>query len=137
MQEPPKEERKSITAAIAESETRELDFDPTARIEAVKYLLSEIPRLKKEGNTQEQIQETLKDYFEQYPELFKKIYSGEDLAQLELMIKMMSHIERNELTPHQASVIVGRHLANEYIPADILNDRKPNGKSSRKKAKRD
>jgi hypothetical protein len=137
MQQPPKEERKSITAAIAEAETRELDFDPADRISAVKVMLREIPRLKEDGKTQEQIQETLKEYFEQYPELFKKIYSGEDLAQLEVMLKMMTHIERSELTPYQASVIVGRHLANEYIPADILNDRRPDGKPSRKKAKCD
>jgi hypothetical protein len=118
-----KEERKSLTESIAEAEARGLDFDPATRMKDVEYLLKNIPRLKSEGKSKTEIQEKLSDLYEKYPELFKKIYAGEDLAQLELMMKMMIHMERNELTPHQASVIVGRQLANDYIPDELKNEK--------------
>ncbi len=134
---PMKEERKSIKEALAESEARELDFDPTDRIAAVNKLMQEIPALKKEGKTLQEAQEALGDLFEQYPELFKKIYAGEDLSQLELMMKMMAHMDRRELTPHQASVIVGRQLANQYIPADLMKKEAAAAAAASRKKKKD
>ncbi len=117
-------EKKTVKEAIAESEARGLDFDPSARIEAVNKLMSEVPRLKESGLTLNQVKKELGELAEQYPELLKKIYEGEDLKQLELMMKMMEHMERRELTPHQASVIIGRQLANEYIPTHLQEKEK-------------
>ncbi len=116
---PPKEDRKSIKEALAESESRELDFDPSERIKAVNTLLEEVPRLKSEGKTLQEAQDEKKELFEQYPEIFKKIWSGENIEQLQFMMTMMEHMDKKELTPHQASVIVGRQLANKYIPEHI------------------
>jgi hypothetical protein len=115
----PQFDKKSITEAIAESEARQLDFDPSDRMKIVGELLKSITKMKKDGLTLQQVQETLGDLYMQYPELSKKIYSGEDMGQLELMMKMMEHMNRKELTPHQASVIVGRKLANDYIPPEF------------------
>jgi hypothetical protein len=109
-------DKKSIKEAIAESEARELDFDPSDRMKSVARLMEDVPRLKAAGKTQEEIKTELGPIYEEFPELFKKVYAGEDLGQLALMMKMMEHMDKRELTPHQASVIIGRHLANEYIP---------------------
>jgi hypothetical protein len=119
LSQPPTEDRKSIKEALAESEARELDFDPAARVRVVKQLLAELPRMKAAGKTMENVQEEMSDLYEQYPEIFKKIWSGDDLDQLHFMIKMMDHMEKRELTPHQASVIIGRQLANTYIPDNL------------------
>jgi len=112
-------EKKTVKEALAESEARGLDFDPSARISAVNTLLKEVPRLKNEGRSLDAVKKELGELAQQYPELVKKIYGGDDLKQLELMMKMMEHMEKRELTPHQASVIIGRQLANEYIPENL------------------
>ena len=112
-------DRQSITEAIAEAKTRNLDFDATERSMTVKQNILTMVEMIREGQTEEQIRKELAPFVEKYPELFKKVLSNDDLTPLQNMINLMDRMAAGSLSQHDASVIVGQGLAKAYIPKDL------------------
>jgi hypothetical protein len=112
-------DRQSITEAIAEAKTRNLDFDATERSMTVKQNILTMVEMIRAGQTEEQIRKELAPFVEKYPELFKKVLSNDDLTPLQNMINLMDRMAAGSLSQHDASVIVGQGLAKAYIPKDL------------------
>ncbi len=112
-------DRQSITEAIAEAKTRDLDFDPAERSISVKQNILRMVEMMRAGKTEQQIREELTPFVEQYPELFKKVLSNDDLTPLQNMMNLMDRMAAGSLSQHDASVIVGQGLARAYIPKNL------------------
>lgn len=112
-------DRQSITEAIAEAKTRDLDFDPAERSISVKQNILRMVEMMRIGKTEQQIREELAPFVEQYPELFKKVLSNDDLTPLQNMMNLMDRMAAGSLSQHDASVIVGQGLARAYIPKNL------------------
>jgi hypothetical protein len=116
---PPGLDRQSITEAISEAKDRSLDFDPSERAMTVKQNILKMVELMREGKTEKQLREELAPFVEQYPELFKKVLSNDDLTPLQNMMNLMDRMAAGAMSQHEASVIVGRGLADAYIPKNM------------------
>jgi len=114
---PPPVERKKIQEAIKEAETRELDFNPSTRATFIREKVGITELLRRKGLNEAQLREhpDLIDFVEKYPELFKKIISGEDMSMLRNMLNMLDKMSSGNISQHNASVVIGKELASRYI----------------------
>lgn len=112
-------ERKSAQEALRESEDRALDFDATTRSSFLKTAVNQVLVMKSEGKSEEFIRAAVPDMVAQFPELFRKLLSGEEITPLLGMIALLDKIGAGEVSHHGASVAVGRALADRYMPENI------------------
>jgi hypothetical protein len=114
---PPPVERKKIQEAIKEAETRALDFNPATRASFIREKVGTIELLRRKGLNEKQLEKhaDLSDFVEKYPELFKKIISGEDISMLRNMLDMLDKMGSGNISQHNASVVIGKELASRYI----------------------
>ncbi len=113
---PPALDRRSVQESMAEAAARPLDFDPATRARYIIDHVNIIKRLIAADKTEAEIRSQVGDFALSHPELFKKILAGEDLSQLAGMIRMLEQMGRGSVTQHQASMIVGTHLAEQFLP---------------------
>ena len=115
------EDRKNIRDAIAEAESAPLGFLPKERAAFVRSMVGTIANLREQGKSVEQIQEQFPEFAREYKNLFETITSpsGYDKQNLKVMLAMLDRIGDGQLTQHQASVIVGKKLADQYITPTI------------------
>lgn len=118
--EPPKMEKKSLTESIAEAESAPISFDPSTRSKFIKENIERILQYKKDGIDDKTIFTKCSEFAEQFPELFKKILSGDDMSTLATMLQMLDKMGEGKLSQHQASVVIGKKLANDFI-TPIIN----------------
>jgi hypothetical protein len=115
------EERKNIRDAIAEAESAPLGFQPKERVAFVRSMVATITSLREQGKTIEEIQEQFPEFARDYKNLFETITapSGYDKQNLKVMLALMERMGDGQLSQHQASVIVGKKLADQYITPTI------------------
>lgn len=91
-----------------------------SRSEDLKLNIEKIKTLRAEGKTKEEIQKEVSRFADDYPALFKMLFST-DLQQgsLNTMIAMLEKMGTGELSQHQASVIVGQRLHDVFIKPKI------------------
>lgn len=118
--EPPKMEKKTLTESIAEAESKPIGFEPEARSKFIRENIERIIQYKKDGIDEKDIFKHCSEFAEQFPELFKKIISGDDMSTLNVMLSMLDKMGQGSISQHQASVVIGKKLANEYI-TPIIN----------------
>jgi hypothetical protein len=112
-------ERKSAQEALREAEERPLDFDATARSSFLKDAVNQVLLMKSEGKSEDFIRAAVPEMVARYPELFRKLLSGEEITPLLGMIALLDKIGTGEISHHGASVAVGRALAERYMPENI------------------
>lgn len=115
----PPEQRKSISEATREAESRALDFDPNERASYVRRMLRDIALWMSQGDSEQVIMERVPDFAEQYPRLFKALINREDLSPIQSMLAMLDKMGEGSLSQHQASVIVGKRLVDRYITPQL------------------
>jgi bacterioferritin (cytochrome b1) len=113
--EPPKMDKKSLTESIAEAESAPMKFEPSTRSKFIKENIEHISEYKKNGLDDKEIFKQCSEFAEQFPELFKKILSGDDISTLNTMLQMLDKMGEGKLSQHQASVVIGKKLANDFI----------------------
>ena len=118
--EAPKIEKKSLTESIAEAESAPIGFEPATRSKFIKENIERILQYKKDGVDDKDIFKYCSEFAEQFPELFKKIISGDDMSMLNTMLQMLDKMGEGKLSQHQASVVIGKKLANDFI-TPIIN----------------
>lgn len=118
--DPPKMENKSLTESIAEAESAPIGFEPLTRSKYIKDNIERIMEYKKNGIDDKDIFKNCSEFAEQFPELFKKILSGNDISTLNTMLLMLDKMGEGTLSQHQASVLIGKKLANDFI-SPIIN----------------
>jgi hypothetical protein len=108
-------ERQSIEEAVAEANSRALQFSPAERAADIRRMMETIPQLLARGVTKDALLTTFEKEAKMYPQLFKKIVDAEDLSPIRVMLTMLDKMQEGELNQHQASVIVGEKLLNKYV----------------------
>lgn len=115
----PPVERQSIDEATREAESRALDFDPNLRARYIRDMLRDIPAWQNQGLTEDEIKEKVPQFYERYPELFRKIIQKQDLSPIQSMLAMLDRMGEGNITQHQASVIIGKKLVDKFITPQL------------------
>ena len=115
------EDRKNIRDAIAEAESAPLGFVPKERAAFVRTMVATITSLRDNGKSVEDIQQQFPEFARDYKNLFETITSpsGYDKQNLKVMLALIDRMGDGQLTQHQASVIVGKKLADQYITPTV------------------
>jgi hypothetical protein len=85
-------------------------------------------RLKRQGNNAEyeaKLKEENQILYFNYPSLFQLHFEDRLDATFFEMLQLKRKIERGEMTPEQASTIVGQQLYNRFVPHAISNQPAP------------
>lgn len=118
-------DRQSITEAVSEAESRQLEFDPNVRARYIRQMLKDIPDLTSKGLSEDEIRAKVPEFIELYPELFKKIIRGQDLTPIQSMLSMLDRMGEGRISQHQASVIVGQKLVDRYVTPQLNGSHTP------------
>lgn len=115
------EERRNLRESIAEAESAPLNFLPKERAAYVRSMMGLIETLQQQGKTVEQIKEQMPEFARDYENLFKAATSGEafNKQNLKTMLALLDRMGEGQLSQHQASVIVGKKLADQYISPQV------------------
>jgi hypothetical protein len=116
----PPEDRRSDAERMAEAANRPLDFDPKTRAAYVRDCVKQIEGYQREGLNHDQIKAKVPTFYRDYKNLFEMLVNpqGYNKQDLKTMLAMLDRMGSGDLTQHQASVIVGKRLAEQYIKPD-------------------
>ena len=115
------EDRRNLRESIAEAENAPLNFLPKERAAYVRSMMALIETLQSEGKSVEEIKERVPEFARDYENLFKAATSGEafNKQNLKTMLALLDRMGEGQLSQHQASVIVGKKLADQYIAPQV------------------
>jgi hypothetical protein len=112
-------EKQSIEDATREAEARPLDFNPRERAAIIREMIDILVPLVRAGRLEAELKVAYPTYAENYPELFKKIVTKQDLTPLRTMLTMLDKMAEGSINQHQASVIVGQRLVDRYVTPQL------------------
>ncbi len=113
-----------VLAASEEAAKEPTKFNPKDRATYIRERVDEIRRLRRLGQTDDQIKEVLGEFVKQYPTLFQMAVEPHfDYRQLNMMLGVMDRMAGG-MTQHQASVIVGQSLVNTFVMPMLKEDKK-------------
>jgi hypothetical protein len=118
--------RQSMEEAVAEAESKPLEYNPKQRAQYIRTMLRDIALWMSQGDSKETIEERVPQFVESYPELFKKIITRQDLSPIQNMLTMLDRMGEGNLSQHQASIQIGKNLVDRYVTPQL------NGASERK-----
>jgi hypothetical protein len=110
-------DRRSDAERMAEAAARPLDFDAKSRASYVRHCIKQIEEYQAAGLNRDQIKDKMPTFVRDYKNLYEMLVSsqGYNKQDLKVMLAMLDRMGAGDLTQHQASVIVGKRLAEEYI----------------------
>ena len=113
-----------VLAASEEAAKEPTKFNPSNRAAYIRERVDEIRRLRRLGQNDEEIKESLGEFVKQYPTLFQMAVEPHfDYRQLNMMLGVMDKMAGG-MTQHQASVIVGQSLVNTFVKPMLKEDGK-------------
>ena len=109
-------DRESYEEASRKAALAPQEFNAKERSEYVKAMVARTLDYQREHKTVEEIKERLPEFARDYKHLFEMITSpdGYDASNLQVMLSMLEHMNKGNLTQHDASVIVGKRLYSKY-----------------------
>lgn len=111
-----------VLAASEEAAKEPTKFNPKDRSIYIRERVDEIRRLRRLGQTDDQIKAALGEFVKQYPTLFQMAVEPHfDYRQLNMMLGVMDKMAGG-MTQHQASVIVGQSLVNTFVKPMLKED---------------
>jgi hypothetical protein len=112
-------QRQNTRQAMEEAANRPLDFDPKTRAQYVRDCVTQLEGYMAQGLSQEEITSRMSTFARDYKNLFETITSRQEYKQdLKMMLALLDRMGSGDLTQHQASVIVGKKVADKYIKID-------------------
>lgn len=111
------EQRKNTREAMEEAQARALDFDPKSRAQYVRDCIKQIEEYQAQRVPLDQIKTKMSIFIRDYNHLFEMVTksNGYNKQDLKTMLAMLDRMSSGDLSQHQASIIVGKRLAEEYI----------------------
>ena len=104
-----------VLAASEEAKNAATLFQPKDRAVYVRKCVEDVIRLRALGQNDIQVKAALGSFVEQYPTLFQMaVQPGFDVKQLGVMLGLLDQMNSG-MSQHQASVIVGQKLMNDFI----------------------
>ena len=115
-------QRRNTREAMLEAANRPLDFEPKSRALYVRDMCKKVEDYLAAGKGPEEIKALVPDFVRGYKNLFEMLTQpgGYNKQSLKTMLAMLDRMGAGELTQHQASVIIGKRLADTYIKPDQL-----------------
>jgi hypothetical protein len=113
----PSDDDPSIEESIREAQTRQLDFPAAERAIYIRAMVKRVQELKASGRTAYEIKNLLPEFYRDHPYLFDMVTENDnyDQASLNTMLSMLERIGNGDMNHHQATVIVGKRLAEKFI----------------------
>lgn len=109
----------TIHESLREAENRSLDFPATERAAYIRAMVNRAEELKTAGRSAEDIKAQLPEFYRDYPHLFDTIQQPDyDRNSLQTMLALMDRMGEGTMNHHQATVVVGKRLAQKYIRPD-------------------
>ena len=109
----------TIHESLREAENRSLDFPATERAAYIRAMVNRAEELKTAGRSAEDIKVQLPEFYRDYPHLFETIQQPDyDRNSLQTMLALMDRMGEGTMNHHQATVVVGKRLAQKYIQPD-------------------
>ena len=116
---PPRDTGPSIEDSLREAEGRSLDFPAAERAIYIRAMVKRTQELRAAGRSLDDIKMLLPEFVRDYPHLFETVTGSEfDQNTLQTMLVMLDRMGEGQLNHHQATVIVGKRLAQKYIQPD-------------------
>ena len=113
---PPRDTGPSIEDSLREAESRSLDFPAAERAIYIRAMVKRTQELRAAGRSIDDIKALLPEFVRDYPHLFETVTGSEfDQNTLQTMLLMLDRMGEGQLNHHQATVIVGKRLAQKYI----------------------
>ena len=106
----------SIEDASRRARSAPMEFNPKERSQYVRSMVARTIEYLREGKTADAIKERLPEFARDYTHLFEMITSpsGFDTKSLQVMLTMLEHMGNGNLSQHDASVIVGKRLYEQF-----------------------
>ena len=97
------------------------------RAHFIRNEITKVTILKREGKTFDELKEASPEFANNYPHLFIMVTddNGYDETTLHTMLVMLDRMAASKTTQHDASVVVGKHLANQYMKPNENDSQKP------------
>jgi len=113
---PPGLDRESIQNAVNRASTEQHKFNAKERAQYVKKMIECVIKYRNQNRSIEEIKELLPEFVEQYKNLFEMVTApeGYDENNLNTMLAMLEHMDKGNLSQHEASVVVGKRLYEKY-----------------------
>ena len=109
----------TIQESIRDAESRPLDFPAKERAIYIRAMVERARDFLAAGRSIEDIKTLLPEFARDYPHLFETVTGPDfDPSTLQTMLVMLDRMGGGSLNHHQASVIVGKRLAQKYIRPD-------------------
>lgn len=98
------------------------------RANFIRKEITKVTLLKRQGKTFDELKEASPEFANNYPHLFIMVTddNGYNETTLHTMLVMLDRMATNKSSQHDASVVVGKHLANEYMKSTHNDSQKPN-----------
>ncbi len=109
-------DRESYESAASRAATQELQFDPKTRSQYVRAMVARVLEYRRERKSDDEIKERLPEFAKEYKHLFEMLTAPEgfDQRNLDIMLAMLDRMGAGALSQHEASVIVGKRLFDQY-----------------------
>ena len=109
----------TIQESIRDAQSRPLDFPAKERALYIRAMIERTRDFLAAGRSVEDIKTLLPEFARDYPHLFETATGPDfDPSTLQTMLAMLDRMGDGSLNHHQASVIVGKRLAQKYIRPD-------------------
>ena len=113
---PPGLDRESVQNAVERAKTELHTFNAKERVEYIRKMVACIHTYRSHNRSVEEIKGLLPEFYEQYKNLFEMVTAeeGYDESNLNTMLAMLQHMDKGNLSQHEASVVVGKRLYEKF-----------------------
>jgi hypothetical protein len=119
---PPMLDKRTMLDAAEEAKNMPTNFDAKTRSAFIEEQVSIVRELVAKHKTDSEIKEVCPDFAINYPILFEySLKPNFDVQNLRIMLTLMNRMGENQMSQHQASVIVGQRMSDKFIKPTLSN----------------
>jgi hypothetical protein len=119
----PNLDRRTVLEASEEAKNKPTLFEPKPRATYVDSEVRKIRALVMLHKTDSEIRKEVPEFAKAYPTLFEyALKPNFDYQNLKIMLGLLNRMGDNKMSQHQASVVVGQHMADRYIKPSVENE---------------
>lgn len=117
---PPGLDKESVQSAVERAKAEVHTFNAKERVEYIRKMIACVEKYRNQNRSVEEIKQLLPEFYEQYKNLFEMLTAveGYDQSNLNTMLAMLQHMDKGNLSQHEASVVVGKRLYEKYGKKD-------------------
>jgi len=119
---PPTLDRRTMLDAAEEAKNMPTKFAAKTRSAFIEEQVSIVRELVSKHKTDSEIKEVCPDFAINYPILFEySLKPNFDAQNLRIMLTLLNRMGENQMSQHQASVIVGQRMSDKFIKPTLSN----------------